>query len=73
MFKTGMLIEVTKSHMVISDNIQLVGLELGELLIVVRSDVNGQGLALRIDTGHLVWITALNMPFESPIYVSPLR
>jgi len=73
MFKPGMLIEVGKSHMAITKAVQIVGLEAGEFLWIVETENHWQGVGLRINTGELVHLTAIDPTTETPTYREALR
>ena len=65
----GLLLKVIKSHLVITVNVNIVGVDADELLLVVSAASAHQGVALRLDTRELVHITSLSTPFDLPIYV----
>jgi hypothetical protein len=69
----GLLIEVGKSHMAITQAVAIIGLEAGELLWVVSTSSVWQGVALRILTGELVHISSIDAITETPAYVEALR
>ena len=59
LLRPGLLLEVGREHFVITTgmHIDIEGIMPGELLIVVHTEHDTQGTALRLDTGQLVYIS----------------
>lgn len=68
----GMLLEVTRSHLVFFEIGEIKGIEAGELLLII-SIMPGIARALRMENGQIVYITTLDILEEPPTYVDALR
>ncbi len=68
----GMLLEVTRSHLVYFENGEIKGIEAGELLLIVNTSDGMQARSLRMENGQIVHITTLDT-LGPPTYVDALR
>jgi len=68
----GMLLEVTRSHLVFFESGEIKGIEAGELLLITSVSPGMQARALRMENGQIVHITTLDT-LEPPTYVDALR
>lgn len=68
----GMLLEVTRSHLVFFEIGEIKGIEAGELLLIISILPSMQARALRMENGQIVYITTLDI-LEPPTYVDALR